>query len=89
MHEQTGPATHAVVVNEAEQYSVWPAGRRPPAGWRQVGAPGTREHCLGVISRSWTDMRPLSLREGRGDVASAGTGTGTEQAVRVEQGSAA
>jgi MbtH protein len=55
-------ATFKVVVNHEEQYSIWPAGRDVPAGWRDGGATGTREECLGHIERVWTDMRPLSLR---------------------------
>jgi len=51
-----------VVVNHEEQYSVWPADREPPSGWRTVGVPGSEEECLGWIEREWTDLRPLSLR---------------------------
>jgi MbtH protein len=52
----------AVVVNHEEQYSLWPAGREPPKGWRRVGGPGTKAECLRRIEEVWTDMRPLSLR---------------------------
>ncbi|MFH7597090.1 MbtH family NRPS accessory protein [Streptomyces racemochromogenes] len=62
MHEQSAVSTHTVVVNRAEQYSIWPAGRRPPVGWRTIGPPASRETCLGFIARTWTDMRPLELR---------------------------
>jgi MbtH protein len=51
-----------VVVNHEEQYSIWPADRELPAGWRAEGKSGTRKECLDHIERSWTDMRPLSLR---------------------------
>lgn len=54
---------YVVVVNEEEQYSIWPAGRELPSGWRQVGDPAKREKCLDHIERVWTDMRPLSLRK--------------------------
>ncbi|MQS14932.1 MbtH family NRPS accessory protein [Streptomyces kaniharaensis] len=54
--------TWAVVLNDEEQYSVWPADRQPPAGWTAVGAQGTREECLAHIATVWTDLRPLSLR---------------------------
>lgn len=53
---------YAVVVNDEEQYSIWPADREPPAGWRQVGARGSKDVCLAHIEEVWTDMRPLSLR---------------------------
>jgi MbtH protein len=54
--------TLKVVVNHEEQYSIWPADREPPAGWRTVGKEGTKAECLAYINEVWTDMRPLSLR---------------------------
>ncbi|KOV71752.1 antibiotic synthesis protein MbtH [Streptomyces sp. NRRL WC-3618] len=55
-------ASHLVVVNAEEQYSIWP-GRRPlPDGWRAEGGPGTEAECLDRIARAWTDTRPLSAR---------------------------
>jgi len=52
-----------VVVNHEEQYSIWPADREPPAGWRTVGKSGPKKECLAYIQEVWTDMRPLSLRQ--------------------------
>lgn len=60
--EQTDHRTYLVVVNDEEQYSIWPADREPPAGWRVEGTRGDREACLAHIGEVWTDMRPLSLR---------------------------
>jgi MbtH protein len=51
-----------VVVNNEEQYSIWPAGRDNPAGWDDVGFEGIEDECLAHIERVWVDMRPLSLR---------------------------
>jgi MbtH protein len=59
--------TYKVVVNHEEQYSIWPADRDSPAGWREVGKEGTKAECLGYINEVWTDMRPLSLRQRMGD----------------------
>jgi MbtH protein len=53
---------YAVVVNDEEQYSIWPLGRSVPAGWRTVGAEGTKSDCLAHIAEVWTDLRPLSVR---------------------------
>ncbi len=53
---------HAVVVNDEEQYSVWPVGRDLPSGWREDGFTGTEDECLAHIAEVWTDMRPASLR---------------------------
>ncbi|WP_440900662.1 MbtH family protein [Actinosynnema sp.] len=53
---------YAVVLNDEEQHSVWPADRDVPAGWRAEGFTGTRAECLAHVAEVWTDMRPLSLR---------------------------
>jgi MbtH protein len=52
-----------VVVNDEEQYSIWPAERELPKGWRAVGDARSREECLSHIEEVWTDMRPKSVRE--------------------------
>lgn len=53
---------YEVVINDEEQYSIWPVGRELPLGWRTVGVSGSKEVCLAHIDKVWTDMRPLSLR---------------------------
>jgi MbtH protein len=53
----------AVVRNHEEQYSIWPAGRPLPTGWRPAGKTGSKQDCLDHIDQVWTDMRPLSLRQ--------------------------
>jgi MbtH protein len=58
----TESAPHLVVVNEEDQYSLWPAGRDIPDGWRAEGFTGTRQECLDYIDGVWVDMRPRSLR---------------------------
>ena len=58
---ETTPA-YKVVVNDEEQYSIWPADRENAPGWRDEGTTGTREECLAHVEEVWTDMRPLSLR---------------------------
>lgn len=54
---------YKVVLNHEEQYSIWPADREAPAGWREAGKTGPKEECLAFIEEVWTDMRPLSLRQ--------------------------
>ncbi|MFB7948844.1 MbtH family protein [Kitasatospora phosalacinea] len=56
------PQSYTVVLNDEEQYSIWPAGRDLPPGWHQAGVTGTKTDCLAHIGTVWTDMRPLSLR---------------------------
>lgn len=53
---------YVVVINDEEQYSIWPEWRQIPAGWRAVGKSGTKDECVAYIDEVWTDMRPLSLR---------------------------
>ena len=54
---------YKVVVNDEEQYSIWPADRDNPLGWRDAGKSGSKQDCLDYIKEVWTDMRPLSLRK--------------------------
>lgn len=54
---------YQVVLNDEEQYSIWPSGREIPLGWREAGKSGTKPECLAYIEQVWTDMRPLSLRK--------------------------
>jgi MbtH protein len=63
--------TFAVVVNHEEQYSIWPADREPPAGWRATGFTGAKAECLAHIDEVWTDMLPLSLRKHMAEQARA------------------
>jgi MbtH protein len=54
---------YTVVVNDEEQYSIWPADMQNPLGWREVGKKGLKAECLAYVQEVWTDMRPLSLRQ--------------------------
>jgi len=60
--ETEGWAIYKVVINHEEQYSIWPADRENPLGWKDVGKQGPKAECLEYIEEVWTDMRPLSLR---------------------------
>jgi MbtH protein len=51
-----------VVINDEEQYSIWPTDRPVPAGWRAVGPTGPEDDCLAYIDEHWIDMRPRSVR---------------------------
>ena len=54
--------TFEVVVDGERRYSIWPAHRPVPRGWRAAGVRGPRQACLDHIEAAWTDMRPESLR---------------------------
>lgn len=56
-------ATFTVVVNEEQQYSIWPEALPVPSGWQSMGVTGPKDECLSRIDEMWTDMRPLSLRQ--------------------------
>ncbi|MBG1263258.1 MbtH family protein [Nostoc commune] len=62
-NEQEDTTIYQVVINEEEQYSIWPEYREIPSGWREVGKSGLKQECLEYIKQVWTDMRPLSLRK--------------------------
>jgi MbtH protein len=51
-----------VVINDEEQYSIWPADKMKPEGWHDANKAGTKDECLNYIQQVWTDMRPMSLR---------------------------
>ena len=52
-----------VVINDEEQYSIWPTYHSVPAGWRTSGQPASREECLRRIDAEWTDLTPKSVRD--------------------------
>jgi MbtH protein len=62
-HDDDDTQTYKVVVNDEEQYSIWPADRPNPPGWRDEGTTGKKVDVLSHIKSIWTDMRPLSLRK--------------------------
>lgn len=64
-----GADAFLVVANEQGQYSVWPAQRKLPAGWRVVGVgePASQECCLDRIDDLWIDMRPAGLKHIQGE----------------------
>jgi MbtH protein len=61
--EKEDTTIYKVVVNHEEQYSIWPAERDNPLGWRDAGKRVTKTECLDYVKEVWTDMRPLSLRK--------------------------
>lgn len=57
-----GRTQYAVVVNDEEQHSLWPAVLPLPPGWREVGFRAEEQQCLEVIAELWPDITPLSAR---------------------------
>ena len=52
-----------VVVNDEEQYSIWPVHKDNALGWKDVGKIGSKEVCLEYISEHWKDLTPKSIRK--------------------------
>ncbi|HXK09639.1 MAG TPA: MbtH family protein [Vicinamibacteria bacterium] len=72
-HDDSEDTTiYKVVLNHEEQYSIWPADRENPPGWRDDGTSGLKAECLAHIKEVWTDMRPLSLRRQMEEAARRG-----------------
>ncbi|MYW69890.1 MbtH family NRPS accessory protein [Streptomyces sp. SID8379] len=65
--------TFLVLVNDEEQYSLWPTVLEVPPGWNISHEADTRQGCLHYIEATWTDLRPRSARPG-------GTGADRETA---------
>lgn len=60
-----------VLVNHEEQYSLWPEWKAIPEGWEDTGVLGDKATCLDYVEKTWTDMRPLSLRKWMDEQATA------------------
>lgn len=70
--DQDATIYHAVV-NHEDQYSIWPAHKPIPAGWREAGKTGGKAEVLAFIEQVWTDMRPLSVRRDMDGAGPAGS----------------
>ncbi|MDP3819887.1 MAG: MbtH family NRPS accessory protein [Burkholderiales bacterium] len=59
-------ATHQLIVNDQEQFAVWPATRRVPNGWRPVGRTGTRESLTEYLREILVETLPAPLMRSDG-----------------------
>ncbi|MEO8059717.1 MAG: MbtH family NRPS accessory protein [Burkholderiales bacterium] len=61
--------THQLIVNEQEQFAVWPTSHRIPAGWRAVGRTGSRESLTAYLREVLVETLPAPLlrSDGRPD----------------------
>ena len=48
-----------VVLNDEEQYSIWPAGGAMPVGWRSEVATGIEAECYAELNRVAFYLPPL------------------------------
>ncbi|MEG8184400.1 MbtH family protein [Nocardia terpenica] len=56
-----------VLINDEEQYSLWPTFADVPEGWQVIFGEDSRENCMEYVEQNWVDMRPKSLREAMAD----------------------
>ncbi len=61
---------YTVLMNDEEQYSLWPSHKDIPAGWQSVGVTGTKAECMEYVDKTWTDITPLSVRQRMAEQAS-------------------
>ncbi|HEX8190804.1 MAG TPA: MbtH family protein [Pyrinomonadaceae bacterium] len=56
--EKKKGAIYKVVVNQEDQYSIWPAHRENARGVRDAGKTGTEAECLAFIEGAGKGKRP-------------------------------
>ena len=56
-----------VLINDRQQYSLWPAFRALPAGWRCLFGPQPQAECLSWLNANWRYIRPAHPSANRSD----------------------
>ncbi len=51
---------YKVLINEDDQYSLWPKDKKVPQGWKNVGKQGLKQECLDFMNAVW--IKPTSIR---------------------------
>jgi amino acid adenylation domain-containing protein/thioester reductase-like protein len=75
-----------VVVNDAGQFSLWPASADLPDGWRRRSDAMSRSACLDTITGAWQDITPARVRAAvRGPAGSARNGSARDGAGRQDR----
>ena len=59
--DEEDTTTYKIVINHEEQYSLWPADKKNPSGWRDVGKQGEKQEMMRYIDKKWPGMQPLRL----------------------------
>lgn len=59
--------SYQVLINDENQYSLWPSLIEIPTGWAIVHSDDSRSACIDFIEQQWTDMRPQSLIDTEGE----------------------
>lgn len=53
--------TYYALINDQDQYSLWPETVAVPQGWTVAHGPADRQSCLDHIESHWTDLRPAGV----------------------------
>ncbi|MGO1182819.1 MAG: MbtH family protein [Micrococcaceae bacterium] len=56
-------AKFRVLVNEANQHSLWPDFADVPQGWVVVFGPASKDECTGYVNAHWHDITPARPME--------------------------
>lgn len=64
-------ARFPVLINDEDQYPLWPIFADAPTGWTKAYGEESRSTCIRFIEENWTDMRPRSLVRGMESEGSA------------------
>ena len=61
---------YRVLMSRDAHFSIWPASRHVPVGWRDTGMAGSELEC-GAYLKSIRTTRPLGFRGGRAQIREA------------------
>lgn len=66
-HEQQNPFDDEngyfyVLLNTKQQYSLWPAFAKLPAGWESIIGPESRSACITYIETHWLELHPTESK---------------------------
>ncbi|MET3132372.1 MbtH protein [Oxalobacteraceae bacterium GrIS 1.11] len=53
-------AMFRVLIDQEEQYAIWPERKAIPDGWTDIGVTGCKQDCLDHVELAWMDLCPLS-----------------------------
>ena len=51
-------SSYGIIVNDADEFAVWPLAQKVPRGWRFAGPTGTRAEMQEVAGRQFIETAP-------------------------------
>ena len=49
-----------VLTNSKNEYSLWPADKAVPEGWKDADYSGTKDECKAFIDKHWLALMPVT-----------------------------